>query len=55
MLYHIWRVMVLEMCARMILRRLENKSANLVTLGGVSLLVLLIWGRVLSPPIGGSA
>ena len=47
--------MVLDVCARMILRRLEFRSANLVTLGGVSLLVLLIWGHVLSPPIGGSA
>ncbi len=39
----------------MILRRLECRSANLVTLGIVSLLFLLIWGQVLSPPIGGSA
>ncbi len=46
--------MVLDVYARMILRYLECKSANLVTLGGVSLLVLLIWGQVLRPPIGGS-
>ncbi len=46
--------MVLDVCARMILRSLECRSANLVTLGGVSLLVILIWGQVLSPPIGGS-
>ena len=47
--------MVLDVCARMILRSQECRSANLVTLGGVSLLFLLIWGQVLSPPIGGSA
>ena len=47
--------MVLDVCARMILRRLGCRSANLVTLGGVTLLVLLIWGQVLSPPIGGYA
>ena len=47
--------MVLDVCARMIFRRLECRSANLATLGGVSLLVLLIWGRVLSPPTGGFA
>ena len=39
----------------MSLRRLECRSAHLVTLGGVSLLVFLIWGQVISPPIGGSA
>jgi hypothetical protein len=47
--------MVLDVCVRMILRRLECRSANLVTLDGVSFLVLLIWGPVLSPSIGGSA
>ena len=47
--------MVLDVCARVILRRLECRSGNLVTLGGVSVLALLIWGQVLSPPIGGSA
>ena len=47
--------MLLEMCVRMILRRLESRSANLVTLGVVSLLFSFIWGQVLSPPIGGSA
>ena len=36
-------------------RRLECKSANLVTLGGVSLPVFRVWGQVLSPPTGGSA
>jgi hypothetical protein len=46
---------VLDVCARMILCSLECRSANLDTLGGVSLLVILIWGQVLSPPIGGSA
>ena len=47
--------MVLDVCVRIILRSMECRSANLVTLGGVSLPVLLIWGQVLSPPIGGSA
>ncbi len=47
--------MVLDMCVRMILRRLECRSANLVTSSGVTFLVFLIWGQVLSPPIGGSA
>ena len=47
--------MALDLCARMILRRLECMSVNLFKLGGVSLLVLLIWGQVLSPPTGGSA
>ena len=47
--------MVLDVCTRIILRILECNSANLVTLGGVSLLAILIWGQVLSPPIGGSA
>ena len=47
--------MMLDVCARMILRSLEYRSANLVTLGGVSLLVLFIWGQVLSPSIGGFA
>ncbi len=49
------RVMVLDVFVRMILRRLECRSANLVTLGGASFLVFLIWGQVLSPPRGGSA
>ena len=49
------RVIVLDVCHRMILRSLECRSANLVTLGGVSLLVLLIWGQVLGPPISGFA
>ena len=48
-------VIFLDVCVRMILRRLECKSANLVTLGVVSLMFLFIWGQVLSPPIGGSA
>ncbi len=39
----------------MILRRLECRSANVVILGGVPLLVFFIWGQFLSPPIGGSA
>ena len=38
----------------MSLRRLECRSTNFVTVGGVSLLVLRIWGQVLSPPTDGS-
>ncbi len=44
--------MLLDVCVRMTLRRLE---CNLVTLGVVSLLFLFIWGQVLSPPTCGSA
>ena len=48
--------MVLNVCVRMSLRRLECRSAtNLVTLGGVSFLVFLISAHVLSLPIGGSS
>ena len=48
--------MVLDVCVRMILRRLGCRSASLAKLGGVSFLVFLICGQVLSrPPIGGSA
>jgi len=46
---------VLNVCVRMSLRKLECKSANLVMLDGVSLLVFRVWGRILSPPTGGSA
>ena len=48
-------VIFLDVWVRMILRRLECRSANLVTLGVASLLFLFIWGQILSPPIGGSA
>ena len=51
----LWRVVVLDVCVRMSLRRLECRSANLVTLGGVSFLVFFLWSQVLSPPICGSA
>jgi hypothetical protein len=37
------------------LRRLECSSASLVMVGGEFLLVVRIWGQVLSPPTGGSA
>jgi len=47
--------MVLDVRVRMISRRLECRSTNLVTLDGVSLLVLLIWDQVLSLPTGGFA
>jgi len=50
-----WLVVVLDGCVRMILRRLECKSANLVMLGGVSFPFFRVWGQVLSPPTGGSA
>ena len=48
-------VIFVDGCVWMILRRLVCISANLVTLGVVSLLFLFIWGQVLSPPIAGSA
>ena len=50
-----WLVVVLDVYVQMSLRRLECRSANLVTLDGVSFLGFLIWGQVLSPPTGGSA
>jgi hypothetical protein len=46
---------VLDVCVRMSLRKLECKSANLVMLGGMFLLVFRIRGQVLSPPTGGSS
>ena len=46
---------MLDVCDRMSFCRLECKSANLATLGGVSLLVFRYWGQVLSPPSDGSA
>ena len=49
-----WEFVALVMCVLMRLRRLECRSACLVTLGGVSLLVLRVWGQVLSPLTGGS-
>jgi hypothetical protein len=48
-------VVVLEVCVRVSLRRLEYRSASLVMVGGESLIVVRIWGQVLSPPTGGSA
>ncbi len=47
--------MVLDVCARISLRKLVFRSASLVKLGGVSLVVFRIYGHVLSPPTGGSA
>ncbi len=47
--------MVLDVYVRTSLRRLECRSANLVTLDGVFFLVFLVWGQVLIPPIGGFA
>ncbi len=51
----LWRVVVLGVCVRMSLCRLECRSARLCMLGDVSILVPRIWGHVLSPLIGGSA
>jgi len=48
-------VVVLDVCDRMSLHRLVCRSANLVMLDGVSLLVFRVWGQVLSPPTSGSA
>jgi hypothetical protein len=50
-----WLIVVLDVCVRMSLRRLECKLANLVMLGGVSFTIFRVWGQVLSPPTGGSA
>ena len=47
--------MVLDVCVRMSLRKLECKSASLVMLAGVFLLVFRVWDQVLSPPTVGSA
>ena len=47
--------MVLGVCVRMSLRRLECKSASLVMIGGVPFSFCRVWGHVLSPPTGGSA
>ena len=51
----LWRVMLLGVCVRMSLCRLECRSARLCVLGVLSFLVPLIWGHVRSPLIGGSA
>ena len=50
-----WLAVVLDVCVLMSLRRLECKSDSLVMLGGVSFPFFLVWGQVLSPPMGGSA
>ena len=47
--------MLLGVCVRMSLCRLECRLARLCMLGNVSFLVQRIWGHVLSPLIGGSA
>jgi hypothetical protein len=51
----LWRFVVLGVCVRMSLCRLECRLARLCMLGDVSFLVPRIWGHVLSPLIGGSA
>ena len=51
----LWRVVLLGVCVRMSLCKLECRSARLCMLGGMSFLVPRIWGHVLSPLIGGSA
>jgi hypothetical protein len=49
-----WLVVVLDVCVRISLRRLECKSANLIMLGGVSFSFFRVWGQALSPPTSGS-
>ena len=39
-----WLAVVLDVCIRMSLRKLECKSASVVMIGGESLLVLRVWG-----------
>ena len=50
-----WVFVALVSCVQMSLRRLECRSASLVVIDGVSLLVFRDWGQVLSPPTGGLA
>ena len=50
-----WLVVVLGVCVRMSLRRLECGSASLVMVGAVPFPFCRVWGQVLSPPTGGSA
>ena len=51
----LWRVLVLSVCVRMSLCRLECRSAKFCMLGDVSFFVPCIWGHVLSPLIVWSA
>jgi len=51
----LWRVVVWGVCVRMILRRLECRSASLSMLDGVSFFVPRSWGQILIPPTSGSA
>ena len=51
----LWRVMVLGVCLRMSLCRLEWRYARLCVVGVLSLLVPLSFGHARSPLIGGSA
>jgi len=51
----IWQVMLLGVCVRMSLCRLECRSARFCVLGVLSVLVPRIWGHVQSPLIGGFA
>ena len=51
----LWRVVLLGVCVRMSLCKLECRSARFCMLSGVSFFVSRIWGHVLSPLIGGSA
>jgi hypothetical protein len=50
-----WLIVELGVCVRMSLRRLECRSASLVTVGGVPFPFCRVWGQVLSPPTGGFA
>jgi len=49
-----WLVVVLGVCVRMSLRKLECKSASFVMIGGVSFPFCRVWGHALSHPTGGS-
>jgi len=51
----LWWVMLLGVCFRMSLCRLECRSDRLCVLGVLSFLVPRIWGHVRSPLMGGSA
>ena len=51
----LWRAVLLGVCVRMSLCKLECRSAMLCVLGVLSFLIPRIWGHVRSPLVGGSA
>jgi len=51
----LWRAVLLGVCVRISLCKLECRSAKLCVMGVLSFLIPRIWGHVLSPLIGGSA